>query len=123
MIMEMDNNDEEIVAIRVSDKLTTNDCKEILPVLENTMEERGQIKLLWILERFQGLTISAALDGFKPWAGIEADSFKMAVVGEERWKKLMLKLTEPIINADIQFFQPENLADANKWLRRDSRSD
>jgi len=118
MFQQIPVNDENIIAYRVSGKLTHEDYQAFLPILEALLKENPSLSLFIELDNFKGWDLQAAWDDFK--FGIEhaEDMSRVAIVGHHAWQKWMIHLAQPFMKAEIQYFTHEHLIDAWDWLRK-----
>ncbi len=123
MIKRMYDSDDDILAIRISEKLTARDYRDILPFVEGAIEKHGKINMLWKLEDFQGLTVSAAVEDFKSWIKYNRKISRIAVVGEKRWEELLIKVIDPFMSAEVNFFEPDDMERARLWLAGKTTAD
>ncbi len=111
-----------ILAIRVSGKLSHDDYQQFIPKLEELIKPGKKISLLIELDDFHGASLAAIKDDFS--IGIKyPDTFeKIAIVGEKKWQKWMAFISSPFIKGEIKYFKRSELQDAWGWLRVKSLS-
>ena len=112
-------NDNWIV-FTVTGQLGKVEYDAILKDVESKIQEIGEIKLLVLLENFTG---------WEPAPGWEDTSFserndqfikKYAIVGDAKWRDLVTVFTlKGLRPVPIQYFLPEQLAEARQWLAED----
>lgn len=121
MIRQIPVQEDNIVAFRLSGRLSHADYQTFLPRLEKLIEESGRLSVLLELVDFHGWDLAAAWDDFR-FGMAHPDGFeRIAIVGHgalQRWMTLMAK---PFISAGVRFFEQEQLGDAWDWLREPSR--
>ncbi len=117
MIEQIPVQEDNIVAFRLSGKLSHADYQAFLPRLEELIKEQGRISVLLELVDFHGWDLGAAWDDFR--LGVEhADDFeRIAIVGEGGLQKWMALMAKPFTSAEVRFFEAEQLGDAWDWLR------
>ena len=121
MIRQMPVQEENIVAFRLSGRLTHADYQEFLPRVEQLIEESGRISVLLELVDFHGWDLAAAWDDFRLGMKHAQDFERIAIVGHgtlQRWMALMAK---PFTSAQVSFFEEEQIGDAWDWLREPRR--
>jgi universal stress protein A len=123
MFQQLPVQEDNIVAFRVSGKLSHADYQEFLPRLESLIRKNHRISILLELVDFHGWDLAAAWDDFR--FGIEhANDFeRLAIVGHgsiQRWMSLMAR---PFTSAKVQFFEQDQLARAWDWLREPDRQE
>jgi len=118
MFQQIPVNDENIIAYRVSGKLSHKDYQAFLPVLEALLKENPSLSLFIELDDFKGWDLEAAWDDFKFGIDHADDMNRVAIVGHHTWQKWMIHLAQPFMKAKIQYFTHEHLIDAWDWLRK-----
>ena len=123
MIEQIPINEGNIVAFRVSGKLSHADYQTFLPRLSELIKAHGHISILLELVDFHGWDLAAARDDFR-FGTRHADDFeRIAIVGHgaaQRWMTLMAK---PFTSAEVRFFEQELVGDAWDWLREAYRQE
>jgi len=121
MIQQIPVPESNIVAFRLTGKLSHADYKAFLPRLEELIEANGRISVLLELVDFHGWDLTAAWDDFHFGMQHQDDFERIAIVGHgalQRWMALMAK---PFTSAGVRFFEQERLGDAWDWLREPLR--
>ena len=104
------------MTIEVNGKLTEEDYERFLPLIENRIEQFGPIRLMVVLNDFQGWEMSAFWEDIKFDFQHFNDIERLAIVGDKKWEKGMSVLCRPFTTADIQFFNHEDRDKAVTWL-------
>jgi hypothetical protein len=116
-IERAENAADNIIELKVSGKLTTEDYEDIITELENRIKKVNRIRLLIELHDFHGWTAGALWEDvkfdFKHFSDIE----RCAVVGESRWEKGMTFFFKPFTAADVRYFDSNSLEEARRWIR------
>jgi len=117
MIQQIPAQEDNIVAFRLSGKLSHADYQALLPRLEELIKAHGRISVLLELVDFRGWDLDAARDEFHFGMQHQDDFERIAIVGRgalQHWIALMAK---PFTSADVQFFKQDQLGEAWDWLR------
>lgn len=108
---------DDVIELRASGTLTTNDYETAIPELEHAMElSEGPLRILVRLEDFRGWEIGAL------WRELEfdlehrGDLGRIAVIGETKYEEWGTSLSAPFTKAGMRFFTTDNEADAYEWL-------
>ncbi len=109
-----------VVGYRASGKLTEDDYKTLIPILEQLIEESGKIRFLLYLEDFHGWEMKAAWDDFVFGLKHRNDIERLAMVGDRKLEKLSTDLMKPFKEGEVKFFQTVKLQEAWAWLRQES---
>lgn len=117
MIVQMPVQEDNIVALRISGKLTHEDYQAFLPRLESLIKDNEKLSLLIELHNFKGWDLEAAWDDFR-FLEQHPDAFeRIAVVGKGRLMRWMTAMTAPFVGAEIRYFEDDELSKAWDWLR------
>ena len=108
-----------VVLLRVSGKLTTDDYEIFVPELEKWIERHGKIRILFDMVEFHGWTVSAAWEdlklGFKHFSDIE----RIAMIGDKAWEHGMAAFCKPFTKAKVRYFDRADAEDAKAWIGDD----
>ncbi|RMG35794.1 MAG: hypothetical protein D6720_06400 [Gammaproteobacteria bacterium] len=117
MIVQIPVQEDNIVAFRISGKLTHEDYQAFLPRLESLIQKNGRLSVLIELHDFKGWDLEAAWDDFRLLEE-HPDAFeRIAVVGKGRLMRWMTAMTTPFVGAEVRYFEEDELSKAWDWLR------
>lgn len=106
-----------IVKLKITGTLTTEDYALIVGELENRIDKFNKIRLLIELHDFHGWTAGAMWEDikfdFKHFNDIE----RIAIVGENKWEKGMTLFFKPFTRADVRYFNRDGRREARDWIR------
>jgi universal stress protein A len=117
MIQQIPVQEDNIVAFRLSGKLSHADYQAFLPRLEELIKVHGRISVLLELADFHGWDLDAALDDFRFGRQHQGDFERIAIIGETVLQHWMALIAKPFTKADVQFFKQDQLGEAWDWLR------
>ncbi len=106
----------DVVWVEVSGKLTHEDYKTLVPELEKKIEESGQIRVLFDLEKSEGWDLHAAWDDFKFWFKHSMDVTQIALVGNKKWQEWAARLSSHFVKAEVKFYDVSEKETASQWL-------
>lgn len=106
-----------VVRVEASGKLTTEDYDRLIPSWEQTIARHGSMRLLLILQNFEGWEPGAAWDDFRFSTGHAEKVERIAVVGEKAWQQWIMKLGSFFLREDLKYYDASNLAQAERWIR------
>ncbi|RMG58399.1 MAG: hypothetical protein D6717_02950, partial [Gammaproteobacteria bacterium] len=109
--------EENIYAFRFRGRLTHDDYREFIPLVEDLIRQHGRISLLLELEDFRGWDTEAAFDDFRFGTRHEDDFERIAVVGDKAWERWMVALARPFTDAEIRYFDRDHIDEAWAWLK------
>lgn len=104
------------LGIKVGSKLTKQDYEEVIPAIEQKLQEFGELNILIQLEEFEGMEIGALWEDLKFDVKHRNDFNRLAIVGQREWMKWMTKLSKPFFDAEVKFFEPDQVQEAWQWL-------
>ncbi|MGZ8136324.1 MAG: STAS/SEC14 domain-containing protein [Methylococcaceae bacterium] len=108
----------EINRVKLSGKLTVQDFLELQALATENLAQFGRFLALIELENFQGW--SKEPNKWEQTSFLtenEGQLFRMAIVGDEKWKDDVYLFTgKPLRSTDMQFFPQDQLDQAERWL-------
>jgi hypothetical protein len=106
-----------LVRVEASGKLTQEDYDQLIPSWKKTIAQFGSMRLLLILQDFEGWEPGAAWDDFRFGTSHSDKVERIAVVGEKKWQKWLMKLGAFFLREDLKYFESSDLAEAERWIR------
>jgi hypothetical protein len=109
-------NDEYFLSLKAKGKLTHDDYKKLIPIIDSTLKEvkDPKVKLLVDISEFEGWEIRAAWDDFRMGLKYNNVFEKIAMVGNKNWQDIGAKIASWFISGEIKAF--EDKKEAIKWL-------
>lgn len=111
-----EENNEKVLVIRVSDRLTKEDYAHFVPEVDRLIEKHGKIRMLFEMRDFHGWSCGALWEDTKfalhHFHAIE----RLAVIGEKKWQKGMTTFCKPFTKAEIRYFEHGHADEARAWL-------
>lgn len=118
MYERLDRSKGNIIGIRVSGKLTEADYHRLAPWLEQKVRRHETLRVLALMEDFHGWdSLSAAWEDLKMDAYFNEYVERLAVVGNAEWERWMTRLSKPLAEGELRYFDRTRLDDAWAWLR------
>lgn len=108
-----------LVAIKIKEKLDTDDYAMFVPMIESQMQNGPPVRLLIELHDFKGWTAGALWEDTKFAAKHFNDIDRMAVVGDAKWQKGITTFFKPFTSADVRYYDLAAIEDAHQWIRAD----
>ena len=103
--------------VRISGVLRQAEMKDVQTAAAQEIARLGTIKVLFVLEQFEGWERDADWGDLAFYAAHDKDIEKIAIVGEEKWRDHGLAFAGAgIRKAAVQFFTPAESAQARAWL-------
>jgi hypothetical protein len=120
MIQWMEESSGKVVGFVASEKLNDDDYADyFIPLLEEAIDEYGDVGVLLKFEHFEGWPAEAAWEDLKLWPKLK-NIEKIAVVGENSGEEMMnwiAKIVGYCPETEIRFFSEDQIVDAWEWLR------
>jgi hypothetical protein len=107
-------NEAGYTKIVVNGKLTHADYIDTLIPKFEEISKSSYIKIMMVMNGFEGIELKAMLDDLKPACKYRKDFEKVAVVTHSTWMKISLNIFAAIISGEVKTF--ENEQDAEQWL-------
>ncbi|MCB0806038.1 MAG: STAS/SEC14 domain-containing protein [Bacteroidales bacterium] len=107
---------EDIVALRVSGKVSAEDYKKVQPLLQKTVKDFGEIDLYIEMDHVEGIKPAAMWEDFKTYFSYVNRIRAVAVVGEDNWSKTLSGLIKPFIKGPVKYFTADDSLKAKKWI-------
>ena len=106
-----------VVEIRVVGHVTQHDMDEILPKLEAFIDRHGTIRIVEVIESFEGFDPTTVLDGLKFDLNHLTDVTHAAVVSDIGWIGVMTRAASMVMPVTIRVFTMDELDEAREWAR------
>jgi universal stress protein A len=110
-------NADHIIGIRVKGKLTDEDYKKFLPILEDLINKEGPVSAYVDMEKFEGWEPKAAWDDLKFGLSHDVDFKRIAVVGDKKWVEWMIRFSDIFFSAEMRYFPVAEKQQAMDWLQ------
>ena len=115
----VEKNDGKLLEVRVSGKLVHEDYLHFVPEFDRLAEQHGKIRLLFEMVDFHGWEAAAMWDDFKFGMKHYSDIERLAMVGDKKWEQWMSVFGRPFTNAQIRYFDREEIDEARTWVKSD----
>lgn len=119
MIQWMDESSGKVVGFVALETLTDDDYADyFIPLLEEAIDEYGDVRLMLKFEHFEGWSTDAAWDNLGLWPKF-GNVERIAVVSEDEFEELMVwvaRILESTCPAEVRFYREEQIVDAWDWL-------
>ena len=117
MPASIQHESENLFRVRISGVLRQAELKNVQAVAAREIGRLGTIKLLFILEEFEGWERDADWGDLAFYVAHDKDIEKIAIVGEEKWRDHGMAFAGAgIRKAVVRFFPPAEGASARAWL-------
>lgn len=106
-----------VIAVRMSGKLTVEEYQEFLPRLETQIKRYGKISVLVELDDFIGWELAAAKEDFMFAMKHDEDIEKFAFVGNKLWQRWIALMAQPFVSSEVRYFIHDDMHEAWDWVR------
>lgn len=117
MLQVLELTKENVIATKVSGKLTKKDIEKIHPLIHTILDRK--LKIRWYCE-IDGLTewdIPTLWEYLNKDTAHTKDYEKIAMVGNEKWKDRISQFLKPFGNAEIVYFDNNQKKEAKSWIK------
>ena len=107
-----------VAEIRVLGRVTDHDMDEIVPKMEAFIDKHGTIRLLEVIERFDGFDPTTILDGMKFDLKHITDVTHVAVVSDVPWVSFMTSAAAMVMPITVRVFGLSQIDEARAWIEK-----
>jgi hypothetical protein len=117
MTLKVGGVQEGCLTLVVSGRLTQGELAAAQAEVAGIIATSGRIRVLVLAQDFAGWEKGGQWSDFSFQQAHDDDIVRMAIVGEEQWRDLMLLFASQGLRPfPIEYFPPGRLADARAWL-------
>ena len=116
MIKLSDKTHGNLIVLEISGKINQGDYQFLNPILDKAVEDHGKLNMLMKIKDMEGFTPKAMWEDLKEVRHL-ADFNKIAIVGDNDWKKTFTKITNPLTPGEVKYFDFEEENLALQWLQ------
>jgi hypothetical protein len=117
MFKKLTQSSGNTVGYKAIGKLEDKDYKELIPVLEEIINEHGKLRFLMDMTEYEGFTFKAAMDDLMFDLKHDKDIERCAVIGKKTWEEWMIKISQLFMKGEIKYFDVHEIDQAWKWLK------
>jgi hypothetical protein len=122
MPASMRHESDNLYRVHISGVLSKTELENAQAVAAQEIKRLGKIKLLFILEQFQGWERGADWGDLAFHEAHDKDIERIAIVGDEKWRDQALAFAGAgIRKAAVRFFRPAEDALARAWILQGDR--
>ena len=104
-----------VAEIRVTGRVTDHDMDDIIPKLEALINKHGTIRIIEVIERFDGFDPTTILDGLKFDMKHLTDVTHAAVVSDIPWIGFMTRASAMVMPVAVRTFPLDQVDQARAW--------
>ena len=115
VITQTEPND-NYVEVRLSERISTKDYENFLPVIDKEIARCGRICLLVIMENVDGWDVGTGWEETKFMFSRFSKIDRVGIVGASELQKWMAFFAKPFTMAEVKYFTTEEESEARKWV-------
>lgn len=104
------------VEVRLSERISTKDYENFLPVIDKEIARCGRICLLVIMENVDGWDVATGWEETKFMFSRFSKIDRVGIVGASELQKWMAFFSKPFTMAEVKYFTHEEETEARKWV-------
>jgi hypothetical protein len=116
VIQILDDLHDKVIGLKLSGKLHDEDYDRFVPLVDQSVEQHGKVRMLVEFHDFHGWSAHALWDDIVFSASHCLDIDRIAMIGENDWQKWMAKVCKPFTKATIKYFEHSQADEARAWV-------
>lgn len=105
-----------VAEIHVHGRVTEHDMDDILPRMEAFIEKHGTVRIIEVIEKFEGFDPTTILDGIKFDMQHMGNVSHAAIVSDLPWVGFMSRAAAMVMPVTTRVFTMEQLDEARAWI-------
>jgi len=105
-----------LVHVDVTDQLTLEGYKHIVPYIDAAIDEFGSVRVLFDLGEYHGWDGEARWEDLDlellHWASVE----RVAIIGDPKYEEGVATFCRPFTAATVRYFYPADAKAAEEWI-------
>jgi len=111
-----DLNENRVLTVTVSERLTKEDYERLLPELEELLQKHGHLKFFIKIESLSGFEMEALWKDIKFDFKHKNQYGKTAIVGDKKWEEWGTKISKIFFDSEMKFFYKDQSDEAWNWV-------
>jgi hypothetical protein len=107
---------DSVVALKINGQFSYQDYKQVIPVINQNINDFGKANILFDIESFSGWHEDASYKEVKHDLNKIYYVEKAAIVGGKDWWSLINDYIRPIFDTHIRFFEFKDAHKAIEWI-------
>lgn len=117
MINIQEQPNDNILSLKVTDKLTKEDLDNLVPHLKDHVNSADHPHLLMVMEDFEGYeSASAVLKDLKLDSEYIGYFDRITLVGDKKWQEWGTQVFNKLTKEELRFFSIEEKEEARNWI-------
>ena len=115
-MLTIETDDSGVVLIKASGGLSKADYERFVPEFERIVRARGPVRMVIEVDDFHGWELPGLWEDLKFDTTHEDDMGRVAIVGDRGWQEWGTRLSKPLFEAEMRYFNRDQAAAAGAWL-------
>ena len=115
VITQTEPND-NYVEVRLSERISTKDYENFLPVIDKEIARCGRICVLVIMENIDSWDVGTGWEETKFMFSRFSKIDRVGIVGASELQKWMAFFSKPFTMAEVKYFTHDEESEARKWV-------
>ena len=111
-----EENGGKVFLIRAEGKLVKADYERLVPEFDRLVKLNGKLRVLADIRGFLGWKDGSLWEELKFDVKHFSDIERLAVVGDNKWEKVVTAFWKPFTLAEVRYFEVGDTEGAGKWL-------
>jgi len=116
-LLELDDPEHGLLAYRLHGKVTEAQAHAVFERIAAAAEEHRKLRIYYEIEGFPWAEGSVFLEKLHHLRDIFQAVERVAIVGDQRWLEVYVKLFDPLTKIRVRHFHPDQRDAALAWLK------
>jgi|TARA_R110002096_G_scaffold4954_1_gene23153 stage II sporulation SpoAA-like protein len=116
MIHLLETKKENLIAVKLEDKISKSDVEKLHPLIHSIAEKGNKVDFYLEMNDFHGYDLQGFWADMKVDASHISDYGKMAFVGKKKWQKWVAKTTNIFTDSEVKYFNLTDKDNALEWI-------
>ena len=109
-------NENNVVTVTASGKLTKDEYERAIPECEALFEKHDRLRFFIRLEDFAGFELGALWEDIKFYRKHSNELGRTAIVGEKTWEEWATRFSSLFYSPEVRFFYKDDETEAWEWV-------
>ncbi|WP_224485144.1 STAS/SEC14 domain-containing protein [Robertkochia aurantiaca] len=117
MIEHIDSKKDNLIALKISGKLSKEDLESVHKRIHQITEKGRKVDFYFEFENFKGYTLEGFIADIKIDTSHLSDYGRMAFVGDKKWQEWAARITDFFTDSEVRFFEKDKKDTARIWIQ------
>lgn len=109
-------NENNVVPVTASGKLTKEEYERAIPECEELFRQHDKLRFFIKLEDFSGFELGALWEDIKFYRSHANELGRTAIVGEKTWEEWATRFSSLFYSPEVRFFYKDAESEAWEWV-------